>query len=100
MKRLLASATLVAAMTVATAGLAAADESVGKVKTFDAAKHELTLAGKKKKPDTVYFLPADFKDPGLKPGVRVAVTWTMQDSKHMASAVVLKPKTPKPAKQN
>ncbi|MCB1494616.1 MAG: DUF1344 domain-containing protein [Bauldia sp.] len=98
MKRIFASATLVAALTVATAGAASAEEDIGKVKTFDAAKHELTLKGKKKT-DIVYYLPADFKDPGLKPGVRVAITWTMQDDKHMASNVVLKPKPAKPAKQ-
>ena len=48
MKRIFASATLVAALTVATAGAASAEEDIGKVKTFDAAKHELTLKGKKK----------------------------------------------------
>ncbi len=97
MKRLLASAAVVAVLTTATAAFAAPVDVVGKVKSYDAAKHELNLRGKKNA-DIVYYLPTDLTDPGLKPGVRISLTWDMQDGKHMVSVIALKPKPAKPAK--
>ena len=90
MKRLLASAALAAVLFSTSAALAASDETTAKVKAYDAAKHELNLGGKNNK-DVVYYVPADLKDPGLKPGVRVTVSWELQDGKHQVSAIAIAP---------
>lgn len=64
------------------AAFAAAMTATGTVKTYDAAKHMLTLAD-----GTSYMLPKTFKDPGLKVGEKVSVAWTMKGDTHEASAV-------------
>ena len=46
--------------------------------------HTLTLND-----GVVYQLPAGFKDPGLKAGAKVEVSWDMQAGKHEASKVTL-----------
>ena len=56
----------------------------GTIKALDMKAHTITLSD-----GTVYHLPADFKDPGLKVGEKVAVVWTMQGSQHDASAVTV-----------
>ncbi|MEP0322518.1 DUF1344 domain-containing protein [Bauldia litoralis] len=97
MKRLLVSAVVAAVLSISSAAIAAPQQAGGKVKTYDAAKHELSLTGKKNT-DIVYFVPATVTDPGLKPGARVTVTWDLVDGKHTVSDVKLKPKKTKPAK--
>ena len=97
MKRLIASAAFAVVLAATSAALAEPQKSTGKVKTYDAATHELNLGGKKNA-DIVYYVPADLKDPGLKPGVKIVVTWELQDEKHMVSAIALKPVKPKAPK--
>lgn len=60
----------------------AAQMTTGHVKAFDAKTNTLTL-----KNGTAYMLPVGFKDPGLKAGSKVQVSWDMQGGKHEASAV-------------
>lgn len=63
----------------------AADMATGTVKAFDLTTHSLTLDN-----GTVYTLPANFKDPGLKIGENVSISWQMKDGKHMADTVTIK----------
>jgi Cu/Ag efflux protein CusF len=73
------------AAVVATSSLALANQTVGTIKAFDAKAMKLTLQD-----GTIYSLPAGFKDPGLKAGERVQVTWEMQNGQYKASAVVIR----------
>lgn len=98
MKRFIAFVAVAAVLATTSAALAEPQKTTGKVKTYDTAKLELNLSGKKNA-DVVYYVPADLKDPGLKPGVKVVVTWELQDEKHMVSAIALKPVKPKPPKK-
>ena len=58
---------------------------ISTVTAFDMKAHSLKLADKK-----VFVLPAGFKDPGLKKGEKVEVTYTMVKGKRDASAVTIK----------
>lgn len=71
-----------AAMVVSSTFALAAEHTDGIIKTFDAMGHNLTLQD-----GTMYKLPSSFKDPGLKSGQKVTVTWEMEDGQHMASDV-------------
>lgn len=82
MNRFVLPAAIVAA--VASTSLALAAQTSGIVKSFDGKARTLTLSD-----DTQYYLPQNFKDPGLSAGKRVQITWTMQGNKHEASAVVI-----------
>jgi Protein of unknown function (DUF1344) len=82
MKRLVISAAIAAV--VASSSLAVADQASGTVKAFDAKAMTLTLQD-----GSEYYLPQTFKDPGLKAGEKVSITWAMQNSERMASAVVI-----------
>jgi hypothetical protein len=82
MYRLLLS--VAAAAVVASSSLAFAALTTGTVKTFDAKAMILTLQD-----GTPYYLPQNFKDPGLKAGETVQVNWTMQGSKHEATSVTI-----------
>lgn len=66
-----------------TALLAIASETAsGVVRQVDKIGHTLTLED-----GSVYTLPMVFRDPGLKAGARVVVTWAMKDGKRHADAV-------------
>jgi Protein of unknown function (DUF1344) len=82
MRRLIVSAALAAV--VASSSLAFADQATGTVKAFDSKAMTLTLQD-----GTEYYLPQTFKNPGLKAGQKVEITWSMQGTEHMASAVVI-----------
>ena len=70
---------------IGAAGMAfAATTTDGTIKALDMKAHTVTLSD-----GTVYYLPATFKDPGLKVGEKVAVVWTMQGSQHDASEVTI-----------
>ncbi len=71
-----------AAAILATSTFAFAAVTDGKIKAFDLNAMTLTLDN-----GTVYTLPSGFKDPGLKNGEKVKVTWKMEKSKHMADKV-------------
>lgn len=70
---------------LATSTLAfAAEMATGTVRSFDLTTHTLTLDN-----GTVYSLPTSFKDPGLKVGEKVSISWEMKDGKHMADSVTI-----------
>jgi Protein of unknown function (DUF1344) len=74
----------VIAAVIASSSLAFADQSSGTIKVFDATAHRLTLLD-----GSVYYLPQNFKDPGLKAGEKVQISWAMQGTQKMASAVTI-----------
>ena len=82
MKRYIVPAAIAAV--VASTSLALADQATGTIRTFDPSAKTLILQD-----GTTYYLPQNFKDPGLKAGENVHVTWAMQGGKHMASAVAI-----------
>jgi Protein of unknown function (DUF1344) len=82
MNRLFVSAALAAVL--ASSSLAFADQASGTIKAFDAKAMTLTLQD-----GTEYYLPKTFKDPGLKTGERVQISWAMQNGERMASSVVV-----------
>lgn len=82
MNRFIVPAALAAV--VATSSLALADQTVGTIKAIDTKAMKLTLND-----GTTYMLPAGFKNPGLKTGEKVQVTWSMQNGQHEASTVVI-----------
>jgi Cu/Ag efflux protein CusF len=60
----------------------AAQTTTGTVKDIDVKAKTLTLSD-----GTVYELPGKFKNPGLKNGEKVQLSWDMKDGKHMATKV-------------
>jgi hypothetical protein len=54
------------------------------VKSFDLAKHTLTLDN-----GVTYVLPATFKDPGLKNGGKVTLKWHMKGTEYDADSVTM-----------
>lgn len=74
----------VAGMVVAVPLALATQQATGTVKSIDMNAMTLTLSD-----GTTYRLPASFKDPGLKPGERVQVSWTMQNGQHDATSVII-----------
>jgi Cu/Ag efflux protein CusF len=84
MRALLVPAAAAALLATAPFALAAGQTATGTVKAFDMKAHTLTLND-----GTLYQLPAGFKDPGLKSGEKVQVSWDMQSGKHEASKVTI-----------
>jgi Cu/Ag efflux protein CusF len=74
--------TAVAAVVLTSSMAMAADHVSGKIKSFDLKADTITLDN-----GTVYTLPNGFKNPGLKDGKKVQITWSMMKGKHAASAV-------------
>jgi Cu/Ag efflux protein CusF len=74
--------TAVAAVVLTSSMAMAADNVTGKIKSFDLKADTITLDN-----GTVYTLPKDFKNPGLKKGERVQISWSMTKGKHAASEV-------------
>lgn len=56
----------------------------GVIKSFDMKTHTLVLAD-----GVSYVLPNGFKDPGLKIGEKVAITWDMKGKVYEATAVTI-----------
>ncbi len=83
MRRLVLPA-IVAASLVAAPFAFAAESATGTVKSFDMKAHTLTLDS-----GITYQLPAGFKDPGLKKGEAVKVSWDMKGGKHQAESVTI-----------
>jgi Cu/Ag efflux protein CusF len=73
-----------AALIASSVGVFAADTATGVIKAFDLTAKTLTLED-----GTVYVLPAEFKDPGLKVGEKITVAWTMVGDKHQADTVTI-----------
>lgn len=75
----------VAGMLLATpVALAATQQSTGTVKAIDMSAMTLTLNN-----GTTYHLPQGFKDPGIKAGERVQVSWNMQNGQYDATTVTI-----------
>ena len=62
----------------------AAQSATGTVRTYDSKAMTLTLDS-----GDVYTLPHAFKDPGLKAGEKVRLSWDMKGSKRMADDVTI-----------
>ncbi|MBN9023282.1 MAG: DUF1344 domain-containing protein [Rhizobiales bacterium] len=63
---------------------ASAQQSTGTVKSIDMSAMTLTLSN-----GTTYHLPQGFKDPGLKAGERVQISWNMQNGQYDATTVTI-----------
>jgi len=63
---------LAATLSVASLAMAAQQHAEGTVKTFDSKGMTLTLSD-----GATYRLPKGFKDPGLKAGEKVSISWDM-----------------------
>lgn len=74
----------VAAAISAVSVASAAQRTTGDVKSFNMKAHTLTLSS-----GTTYTLPKSFKDPGLKAGEKVKVTWDMLKGRHAATDVII-----------
>jgi hypothetical protein len=84
MRALLVPAAVAALLATAPFALAAGQTATGTVKAFDMKAHTLTLND-----GVVYQLPSGFKDPGLKSGEKVQISWDMKSGKHEASKVTI-----------
>lgn len=81
MRALLIPAAL-AAFIAASPVLAATQTTSGVIKSYDAKAMSLVLAD-----GTSYQLQAGFKDPGLKAGEKVSLTWEMKNGQHVVDSV-------------
>ncbi|AKI00974.1 Protein of unknown function (DUF1344) [Hoeflea sp. IMCC20628] len=84
MRVVLATLTAGAILLSSFAAFAAGTMTSGVVKSFDAKQLTLTLND-----GTAFSLPSGFKDPGLKAGSKVELSWHMQNTKHAADTVKL-----------
>ncbi|MEI2387144.1 DUF1344 domain-containing protein [Breoghania sp. JC706] len=84
MRRIVVSATAVALLASATAAFAA-QTTTGTVKSFNHKSMTLTL-----KDGAKYRLPEGWKNPGLKAGEKVAVTYDVKAGKRTASNVEIR----------
>ncbi|PTW57526.1 uncharacterized protein DUF1344 [Breoghania corrubedonensis] len=84
MRRVIVSAAAVALIASATTAFAA-QTTTGTVKAFNHKSMTLTL-----KDGVKYRLPAGWKNPGLKTGEKVAVTYDVKNGKRTASAVEIR----------
>ena len=83
MRRIVVSAAAVALLASASVAFAA-QSSTGTVKAYSSKSMTLTL-----KDGGVYHLPKNWKNPGLKAGEKVAVTYDVKSGKRIASTVEL-----------
>ena len=83
MRNLLIPVTIAASLSMTPLAFAAQTVN-GSIKALDMSAHTVTLDN-----GTVYYLPDNFKDPGLKVGEKVKISWNMQDGKHEASDLTI-----------
>ncbi len=84
MRTLLVPAAIAALLATSAMSFAAAQYASGTVKAFDAKAMTLTLAS-----GDTYVLPKTFKNPGLKAGERVSISWEMNGAKKTADSVTI-----------
>ena len=84
MRTLLVPAAIAALLATSAISFAAAQHATGTVKAFDAKAMTLTLAD-----GDTYVLPKTFKNPGLKAGENVSITWEMKGAKKTADTVTI-----------
>lgn len=84
MRTLLIPAAAAAILATSAMAFAAAHVTTGTVKAFDAKAMSLSLAD-----GSSYSLPKGFKDPGIKTGEKVKVSWEQSGQKKMADTVTI-----------
>lgn len=82
MRKLVVSATALTFLATASVAFAAVRHTTGKIKTFDGTAMSLMLED-----GATFTLPKTFKDPGLKTGEKVRVSWEMSGKKKIAESV-------------
>lgn len=82
MRTLLVPAAIAALLATSALSFAAMQQATGTVKAFDAKTRTLELAD-----GATYVLPKTFKNPGLKAGEHVSVSWELAGSVKNAEAV-------------
>ena len=81
MRSRLLPALLAASLSLAGAAYASTS-TTGQIKALDMTASTVTLDN-----GIAYSLPVNFKDPGLKVGEKVQISWNIKDGKHMATRV-------------
>jgi hypothetical protein len=84
MRMYLIPAAIAATLSVATLAIAAPQHATGTVRSFDSRAMTLTLAD-----GSTYALPKGFKNPGLKAGERVSVSWDTTGKNKTAETVTI-----------
>lgn len=82
MRKLIVSAAAVALLASGSMAFAAVKHMTGTVKTIDATAKSLVLAD-----GSTFTLSKTFKNPGLKAGEKVSVSWDMSGKNKVAEAV-------------
>jgi Protein of unknown function (DUF1344) len=84
MRTLLIPAVAAALFATTALSFAAEQHATGTIKTFDAKGMKLTLAD-----GSSYMLPKKFKDPGLRAGEKVSVSWEKSGTGRLADQVTI-----------
>jgi hypothetical protein len=85
MRKLLVPAAAAALLATSALTFAAAQQhTTGTIKTYDSKAQSLSLAD-----GSVYMLPRNFKNPGLKAGEKVSINWEMKGSTRDADQVTV-----------
>ncbi len=82
MRKLIVSAAAAALLASGSMAFAAVKHTKGTVKTFDGTAKSLVLDD-----GSAFTLPKTFKDPGLKAGEKVRISWDMSGKEKVAEAV-------------
>lgn len=84
MRKVLIPAMIATVLASSSFAFAAAEHAIGAIKALDLKASTVTLADGK-----TYELPKGFKDPGLKTGEKIDITWAKIDGKDVATAVTI-----------
>jgi len=82
MRKLIVSATAAALLASGSVAFAAVKHTTGTIKSYDGTALSLVLDD-----GSTFTLPKTFKDPGLKAGEKVRVSWDMSGKNKIAEAV-------------
>lgn len=82
MRKIIVSAAAAALLASGSAAFAAVKHTTGTVKTFDATAMSLVLDN-----GSSFTLPSTFKDPGLKVGEKVRISWDTSGKNKIAESV-------------
>lgn len=84
MRTLLVPAAAAALLATSALGFAATQNASGTLKTFDQKAMTITLAD-----GSVYSLPKNFKDPGLKAGEKLTIAWEQSGKNKIADKITI-----------
>lgn len=84
MRKVLIPAMIATILASSPFAFAAAEHATGVIKALDMKASTVTLADGK-----IYVLPKGFKDPGLKTGEKIDITWAKIDGKDVATVVTV-----------